>query len=512
MNGKAVLAVAVLAVLAVSSFTVYEGGYAAHQTQTTQSAASCRFIGGGKTLRSQLNATTVGGLTEYGLPGPDRWPNAVTNASDGSIWFAEQELPGVGHFFPGNGTLVEYAWPGFSAARPPDCVPTVSVSGMAVWDGKVWAADEYDNLTVGLNPTDGSVTLVNSTKDAPFPYWLAVGPGGDLWFTSNNFAGQPSRLGRVFPNMTYQAVDLVGLGDFQPIQIDFVNSSFALLAALDQGTNSTTHGCICTGRIYSFDPSPEASNVVPALIGEGYKLVLPTSVTYLNGSMWVSQHDASSVVRYDFATRAWTKYPTSTVPWIDVTLPYVIQAGGGVVWFNEHYANKIAMLNPRDGTLTELSEANPPISSPNDIQNDLSIAAVPGGLWFTSMSGNYLGFASSSYSPGFTLMASGNDTAAMSQGEGATFALKVAGTWSGPMNVTVSDSENYQSIPRSFMIIPSVSVIQPGSSSFSLGVNVTSGVSTPPGNYTIAVTVTDGDIQLTAYLFILVTPLPSPPA
>ena len=506
MKVTAVAAVAALMIIATSAFVVYETTLTGtSETTHTTTSITCQIVKGGSTLRSQLTPTAFGGVTEYTLPGRDRWPNAITNASDGSIWFAEQELPGVGHFFPDNGTLVEYAWPGLGTAKPPDCVPTVNVSGMAVWNGMVWAADEYDNLTVGLSPVDGSVTWVNSTQGAPFPYWLSVGPGGDLWFTSNNFAGQPTRLGRINPNMTFEAVNLVGLGDYQPIQLDFVNSTFALLATLNQGTNSTTHGCICTGHIYSFDPGAAGPSITPVLIGGGYRLILPTSVTYTNGSVWVSQHDASSVVRYDFATRTWTKYPTSTVPWIDVTLPYVIQAEGGMVWFKEHYANKIAMLNARQGTLTELSEANPPVSSPNDIQNDLSIAPAPGGLWFTSMSGNYIGFASSSYNPGFSVLPSGNDTAVLSPGESTTFALKVTGTWSGPMNVTVSDSEDFESIPHSILIAPSVSTIQPGASAFNLRVDVSVTLGTPSGNYTVAVTATNGLVQQTAYLFLVVT-------
>ena len=378
---KALVAVAVLVIVAVASFEVY-GAYYAGPT------VPCRIAKGGSILRSQTTQTTFGAVTEYRLPAPDRWPNAIANASDGSIWFADQELPGVAHLFPGNGTVVEYAWPGYPNARPPDCVPVVDVSGMAIWGGRIWAADQYDNRTVGLSPGDASVVSVSSTHVAPYPYWLAVGPDGDLWFTSNNFAGQPARLGRILPNLTLEGVDLVGLGDDQPLQIDFVNATFALLSTLNQATNSTTHGCVCTGHIYSFDPAAARGSVTPERIGGDYALRLPNSVSYSNGSVWVTQHAASSVVRYDVALRTWTKYPTSVVPWSDTTLPYVIQADGGSIWFNEHVANKIARVDPQQGTLTDFSEANPPITDANHIQNDLSIAVAPGRLRLTTISGN----------------------------------------------------------------------------------------------------------------------------
>jgi streptogramin lyase len=287
--------------------------------------------------------------------------------------------------------------------------------------------------------------------------------------------------------------------------LDFVNSTLALLATIDQAPNSTTDACICTGHIYSFNPTGVGTQVVPSVVGGGYTLILPTSLSYSDGSVWVTQHGASSVVRYDFSTRTWTKYPTSTVPWIDITLPYVIQEEGGNVWFNEHYANKIALINPQRETLTEFSEANPPITDPTKIQNDLSIAPAPGGLWFTSETGNYIGFINASYNPGFTISVTGNDTAVVAPGGSASLALEVSGAWAKPMNVTVSDSENFQSTPQAITVTPSVSVVPQGASTFDLGVQVSVGRTLSAGNYTLVVTVTNGDVQQSAYIFLVVT-------
>ena len=490
--------IAIAAIIAVSSFAVYEG-------YKVGPSVPCQVVRAGGTVRSQLSETAFGGVTEFALPGPNRWANAITNASDGSVWLAEQELPGVAHFFPANGTLVEYAWPGYSPPKTPDCSATINVSGMAVWNGRVWAADEFDNRTIGLNPNDGSVVSVDSTAGAPLPYWLAVGPDGDLWFTSNNFAGQPTRLGRILPNLTLDVIDLAGLGNYQPVQLDFVNSTLALLSTIDQAENSTTHACQCTGHVYSFNPADAGETITPALVGGGYTLRLPNSLAYSNGSVWVTQHYGSSLARYDFATHKWTKYPTSIVPWIYTTLPYVIQAEGGRLWFNEHYANKIALLNPQKGTLTELSEANPPINDPTEIQNDLSIAASPQGLWFTSMTGNYLGFVSSGYAPAFSIAPSGNDTATVAPGGSTDFSLRVSGSWNSPMGVNASDTEDYEAVPRSITIVPSVAAVPEASSPYSLGVRVSVGSTVPPGDYTLAVTVTDGGVQQTAYLFLVVT-------
>ena len=241
------------------------------------------------------------------------------------------------------------------------------------------------------------------------------------------------------------------------------------------------------------------------LEGGSHKLVLPTSVAYGDGSVWVAQHGGSSVAGYDFASGTWRTFPTSLVSWSGVTLPLDVEASGGKIWFNEHYANKIALLDPTHGVLTEFSESNPPATGASGIQNDLSIAAVPGGLWFTSLSGNYVGFVSSSYSIGFSGTVHGNSSALISPGSKATFIVDYSGNWYTSMNVNVSDSENLQSIPESIQIVPSITTIPTGTTSFELDVAVSASQGTAPGKYTVAITVTEEGVQETSYLFITVT-------
>jgi streptogramin lyase len=124
----AIAAIAIVAIIALSSFEVY---------QTYFEPPTCFSVQGGSTSRSQTSTTTFGPIKEYDIPGQDRYASAVTTASDGSVWFVEEDLPGVAHLFPGNGTLVEYAWKGFPKPFPPFCGPRVNSSGIALWEGKV---------------------------------------------------------------------------------------------------------------------------------------------------------------------------------------------------------------------------------------------------------------------------------------------------------------------------------------------------------------------------------------
>ena len=511
MRKGAVAAAAVLVVIVLAGVAVYTQPPRTPSTSTTATgpAARCDPIPGGTHASVHLNSTTFGAVTEWALPGSGRIPDAVLASPDGSVWFAEQEVPGVAHLYPGNGTLVEYAWPGFPTPEPPDCLDQAESSGIAFWNGMVWAADMYANngvgAVIGVNPATGSTERVNLTGQAAFPYWLAVGPHDDLWYTSDNITQYPARLGRISPDLTVSAVDLIGVSKYdEPIQVDIVNSSLGLIAALDQ-VGTPKGGCVCTGHIYSFDPSVNSTSVPVSVVGGNYTLVLPDSVSYSDGRVWVAQHGASSVVSYDFATGSWTKYPTSLVPWTYTTLPYVIYASGSDAWFNEHYADKIALLHSGSGTLTEYSESDPPASNGSGIQNDISIAPAAGGLWFTSLSGNYVGFVNGSYAPSFAISPPAGGPLSLSPGGTASVSLDVNGSWSAPLVVNSSDTEDYASVPDNITITPSVLAIPPGTSQYVLRVQIAAAASLPAGDYTVAVTVTEGEVQQTAFVFLVVS-------
>ena len=497
MRARLVIAALVVAVVVVgASFEAYETYLAP--------ASGCPSTPSGTITRSQTTKAVFGGVTEFTISGQDRYPSALAVAPDGSVWSVEWGVPGVAHLYPGNGTLVEYAWKGYPKPSPAEfCTPPVSSSGIALWDGRVWGTDTFGSAIVGVNPSDGSNVLLNTTSKIQ-PYWLAVGPDGNLWFTSDNVS-PPQYLGRVFPNMTVSPITLKGMGDDIPLQVTFVNSTLAFMAAINQSTNKTTGGCVCNGHIYAFNPSQVGSSVTPELIGGDFNLILPTSLAYSQGRVWVTQHGASAVVSYDLSTGLWTKYPTSRVPWTNTTLPYFIDANGNSVWFNEHYANKMAIIDAANGTMTELSASNPPASTYKGIQNDEYVALAGGRFWFASLTGNYIGFIDQSYRPSFQVALGGPDSATISPGGNATFALRVTGSWSAPMSVSASDSESYSSIPSQIHIAPSAPEVPAGVSSYRLGLEISVAKSTPAGNYTVDVTVTDGGIQQTAFLFLTVS-------
>lgn len=462
-------------------------------------AGAYLFVAGGQgcgpnyAYAAKYQATKVlfGGVTEYCLANPSRWTNGIASAQDGSVWFGEQALPGLGHLFA-NGTVVEYQWPGSRSTTISEY--QTGIWGVLQWNGRIWGADLDGNRVVGLNPADGTMTSINATS-APFPYLLDSAPDGSMWFTSLH---SPAKLGRIDTDLSLTTYKLSGLGKEEPIQLSFVNSTMAYLVALDPLSGAGN------GGLFSFDPQSTNGTIVATRVGGDFSLVYPDGVSYSGGAVWVTQHGPSNVLRFEPATGQWTVYPTSTVSYQPSTWPYFVEASGTRVWFNEHYANRIALMDTTAGTLTEFSEANPPITNGSEVQNDLTISLGGGGLWFTSTSGNYVGFVDGSYSPPFSLRVAGQKSLDLGASGSANVTLTLSGTWAQQLHVQVSDSETSTSVPSRISIIPSMSSLSPGSgpTSFIVTLRLVDGLH--PGRYTIGVTVTDGMLYQTAFVYLTV--------
>ena len=307
---RVLLAPAIILLIIVASV----GGFYVYQ-QLYPAASCANPLGGAKVLRTQLAPpTTIGGVTEFALPSPLRAPNGVTVAPDGSVWFGEQSVAGVAHFYPGNRTLVEYAWP-FNYKAPPAtagfCGNKSDIWGVTLWNGKVWVADTTGNQLVGLDPSTGQFSTIAIPTSTSYPYTLTPGPNDTLWVTEL-FSGQ---IGEVSANGTVRQYSLPGGSSAEPAQVVFANSTTGFY---DDVGASETGG----GGIYSFN----VSHFSPALVG-GQRFFDPSSIALASGSLWVALHGSSSVASYNFTAKSWSYFPTSFVLWDGspvTTLPYFV--------------------------------------------------------------------------------------------------------------------------------------------------------------------------------------------
>lgn len=454
-------------------------------------------LGGKSTLVSQLRTSNFGAVTEYALPSPVRSPNAIVVAPDGSVWFGEEAVPGAAHLYP-DGTLIEYAWP-FKYQTSPGSQGTpaylTDIWGIALWNGRVWASDTTMNQLVGLDPETGAVTTIHLPTSGSFPYTMTVGPDDSLWFTELS----SSKLGRVFPNGTLVEYPLLGGGHEEtPAEIAFANSTLGYYVTVGGTCES------CASEIYAFNPMKFS----PHRVLENVSLSFPDSLALMDEKgIWIDLHGPSMVGFYNLTDGAYTLYPTSTVSYTNTVLPYFIRTNdSSSVWFNEHYGNKIAVIDPARGTLTEYSEADPPVDNGSKIGNSLTFALGQRGAWFTAFTGNFIGYVDASYRPSFSVAVSGSHTIQVKPGQEANVTVDVTGDSSTPLLVQFSDSETFTAVPKNITVTSSAGVIRSLSGMQELVVNLKVGEDLAPGEYTVLITINGGLVRVSAYLFLEVSP------
>jgi streptogramin lyase len=488
---KTLLAPAIVLLIIVASV----GGFYIYQ-QLNPAPSCANPLGGAKVLRTQLAPpTTIGGVTEFSLPAPLRAPNGVTVAPDGSVWFGEQSVAGVAHFYPENRTLVEYAWP-YNYPAPPVsggiCGNKSDIWGVTLWNGKVWVGDTSGNQLIALDPSTGQFSTVKLPTASAYPYTLTPGPNDTLWIAELFGA----KIGELSSNGTLRQYALPGGVDAAPTQIIFANSTTGFYD--DVGEAGADNG-----GVYSFS----VSHFAPVLVG-GQKLSEPSSITLASGAIWVALHGSSSVGSYNFTTKSWSYLPTSTVLWDGspvTTLPYFVNANGSDVWVNEHYGNRIAMIDPANGSLAEYSESDHPVDG-TTIVSALTFALGGGRAWFTEWFANGLGYVDPHYDPGFYTSISGNSTVTIQRGSSAPVNLVVHDTThQGGLNLTFADSESFISEPVNLTFsVPSTAVSPPSGGESTITVTVAASLALKPGTYWAILSATDGLTYESSFLKIVV--------
>jgi len=452
-----------------------------------------------------------GAVTKYLLP-EDRSPNAITVAPDGSVWFAELGTPGVAHLSQ-NGTLVEYRWPYTYPASPSSsggtaCSDWTNTWGIALWDGDVWGTNGATDSIVGLNPSTDSFQTIH-VETGSFPYTLAVGPDNHLWFTQLPFLPEVGRVDPSSHEVSYYP--LPDGANASAVSVTFQNATLGYVLASFVDTNG--------GEVFSFNPS--ASDITFTLVGgaspgaagssqiatAGNGPSVPTSVAAGEGGLWVTEHAESDMDFYDSNTAQWQAYPTSTIGYADVTLPYFDVSNGTTVWFNEHFANKLGEICCNGTSLTEYSLSDPPASSIGTIDNAETIALASDRIWFTEMTADCVGFVSDSYHPAFSISLANNSTVGMQPGSTAQVQLKLSGTASAPLSWQFSDSEQFSGAPKNITFAgPGQGFLLNGTTTdgVRLSVSISASRDTPAGRYEALVTVTDGLVYRSAYLEIVI--------
>jgi virginiamycin B lyase len=490
MRGRYALVIALLVLLSAA------GVFAIFRSAPT---SGCPSFLAGPVVKSQLTSSSFGAVTTFALPAPERWPNAIAVAPDGSVWFGEEAVPALAHLFVTNGTLVEYSFPGAypkTSSEGYDCADRTDIWGVAMWGGRVWATDSAQDRLVGLSPTNDTFKVVSLSASESLPYTLTPGPDNTLWFTQIA-SGQ---LGTLFANGTVvehsvriperlnntsASFNVPGV----PAQIVFANSSV--------GYYVDASPLISGSAVFAFNPQ----DFRPGPLGEGNQTLSdPDSISLGDGGLWLAQHGDSSLAFYNLENGTWTIYPTSSVGYIGTTLPYFVQTDGSLVWFNEHFGNRMAVLDLPNKTLTEYSLSDPAAANMSQLDNTLTFALGGGKAWFTESTSDAVGYVDASFQPSFSISANGNSTLSIHRGENSSLQVDLRGNSSSPISIQFSESQSPTLRGTSITMqadegeVPSLA----GSQSLNIAVDVGSGAA--PGRYTLLVTATDGLVSRSVYV------------
>ena len=314
-------------------------------------------------------AGTGSPVTTVPINATTAYPLGVTTDASGNVWFAEDNLDSLAEFFPSNGTSLTFA------------IPTPHHL-MWVWymvfdaGGNLWFSDESQQLLWRFDPASG--TFANYTAGTAYPMVLHYDRArGRMWFTSLktgqvgyfSLSGGKAVLGAV-ANLS---APIPGSG-VSGIAVDtagnvYVAESFqAKIVELAGDTLSVM-------RTWSL---PAGSQPVGLALDPG------------RGRLWFTDHGSSFFGYVGLNSSAVVEFPTSLYVaggGYSVSLPYwILVSSAGDVWFNEHFANRIARFDPATSQLTEFE-----IPTNNSSPLMLSADDQRGEVWFTEFAGNALG-------------------------------------------------------------------------------------------------------------------------
>jgi hypothetical protein len=276
-----------------------------------------------------------------------------------------------------NGTLFEFKFPGQYTKNKltGQCTIKTEIWSLALWNGGIYAPDTSKNRIIGLDLQNFAFKEYPIPTGNAYPYYLTSGPDGNLWFTEV----YSSKIAYLSPQGLIKEYSLPTGIRGTPTQISFINSTTALYSDAGQaGTNN--------GGLFLFSVPNDSFTKFTQLNSTGM-----TSFVYFGNEVWFSIHGPNYVEMYNMTNRELLAFPTSPVGYSAFTLPYFIKSNGSAIWFNEHFGNRIAVINPSEMSMVEYSVSSPPVRNLSSIEGILTFSVLRDKACFTEFNSNAIG-------------------------------------------------------------------------------------------------------------------------
>jgi streptogramin lyase len=363
-------------------------------------------------------------IKEYSMP-KGTWPNGILVAKDGMVWTVGTKSQTLISFDPKQGRIVsEYQIKkdGYGSNESKSISGTTKQSTkipMMTWaivednkDGSIWFSQaDSTNPLWRFDPLTKKFTVIENISGAPYQMKLDNNTG-DIWFTTytdnklgviqkteNKKNTTPTIAGNITNNSAiHYIVKEFELGKQafpSGLYLESTNSLWITQSLNDKLVHFKVIRDGNNGRVINIakiSEIPPFTNYTDAKkLFEG-----PYDIVVRGTDLWITEHDANFLTKYNTKFHTVTKFPTSSNPHQYLSLPFWLretQDGHGL-WFNEHYGNRIAFFNSVDSTLTEY-EVPTRNQSLGYIANALNIAIDPADsnnkLWFSEYNHDKIG-------------------------------------------------------------------------------------------------------------------------
>jgi virginiamycin B lyase len=304
-------------------------------------------------------------ITEFssGIP-PFSGVHGIAAGPDGNLWFTEESFNRIGRITP-QGVVTQFGGffqhPGLPpAGLPPGSFPYEIAAGP---DGRMWFTNRGTTATtqsIGRITTAGSVSaFIGGISASSGLGGIALGPDGNLWFTE-----QVGRIGRITP---------------QGAVTEFSKGLTAGAVPVEIATGPD-------GNLWFTEESSQASRIgritPQGVITEFSNGITPgsdpsTITAGPDGNMWFTEV-AGQIGRIT-PMGVVTEFPDGGHSAGGIT------AGpDGNLWFTLALDNQIGRITP-SGAITKLN-----VPTPDSLPSDIT-AGPDGNLWFTEGLGNQIG-------------------------------------------------------------------------------------------------------------------------
>ena len=317
-------------------------------------------------------------INEYDLP-VGSLPNGIITDKKGFVWIVDSNS----NLYKFDSRLDKIDSVYFIGDK--ELRPKSTIMGWAIIqdsDGIIWLSQSGSNPLWRFDPIDEKFTSY-VTSSAPFQMKLDA-KNGNIWFTTlgGNTIGVIQKIIRPNSEINYKIMEFEVGNDSFPSGLFLENDNIWIAEVV--GNKLVRFKIIDDSNIISIEKTLE--------ISKEYKIDVysPTDIFVATDEVWFTEHGTSTISQYNLDTNQVKRFPTSASLFNTTTLPFWLkESQNNGLWINEHTGNKIAFFNTTDTTLLEYEIPSRPLDG--IIVYPLGLTVTHDSVWFSEWNTDKIG-------------------------------------------------------------------------------------------------------------------------